>query len=299
MRWLCRFRDAKKTLPKPKVGDFCSIAMEQGFSDACVALCMDEKPVARLAQSCRSAAVEMPRPTVRRWCEHGYRTAFDKTINDLREHFKPDGVAGTHHSYPRPSSSCFVPFTSLSCMALADQRQKVVQERADAAEAQRQADIKARTEQAAAAKDARDAAAAAAAAARVASEAAPAAAKEASGAGKAAKASEKEAAAAEGAAIGARKTLETTAAKVVEDKAAAAAKPAAPAGTEATGTGTERAVHATITITVDDNNETQLVVYEGQTAEEAVVEYCQTNAADDTAGCIRQLLPVVIEKLGE
>jgi hypothetical protein len=58
-------------------------------------------------------------------------------------------------------------------------------------------------------------------------------------------------------------------------------------------------VHATITITVDDNSETQLVVYEGQSAEEAVVEYCQANAADDTAGCIRQLLPVVIEKLGE
>ena len=297
MRWLCRFRDAKKTLPKPKVGDFCSIAMEQGFSDACVALCMDEKPVARLAQSCRSAAVEMPRPTVRRWCEHGYRTAFDKTINDLREHFKPDGVAGTHHTDPSPTAFDPLPLTSLSCLARADQRQKVVQERADAAEAQRQADIKARTEQAAAAKDARDAAAAAAAAARVASEAAPAAAKEASGAGKAAKATEKEAAAAAGAASGARKTLETTAAKVEDKAAAAAATPAAPAGTEATGT--ERVVHATITITVDDNNETQLVVYEGQTAEEAVVEYCQANAADDTAGCIRQLLPVVIEKLGE
>ena len=73
-------RDAKKTLPKPKVGDYCSNAMEQGFSDACNAICMDEKPVARLAQACRSAAVEMPRPTVRRWCEHGYRTAFEKTV---------------------------------------------------------------------------------------------------------------------------------------------------------------------------------------------------------------------------
>jgi hypothetical protein len=57
------FRDAKKTLPKPKVGDFCTNAMEQGFSDACIALCMEQEPVSRIAQSCRAAAVEMPRPT--------------------------------------------------------------------------------------------------------------------------------------------------------------------------------------------------------------------------------------------
>ena len=82
-------RDAKKTLPKPKVGDFCSNAMEQGFSDACNAICMDEKPVARLAQACRSAAVEMPRPTVRRWCEHGYRTAFEKTVRVTRPKIYP------------------------------------------------------------------------------------------------------------------------------------------------------------------------------------------------------------------
>ena len=62
---------------------------------------------------------------------------------------------------------------------------------------------------------------------------------------------------------------------------------------------TERVVHATISVTIDDNNEAKLVVYEGQNAEEAVLEFCQTNAADDVSACIRQLLPVVIEKLGE
>lgn len=61
--------------------------MEQGFSDACVALCMEQQPVARVAQTCRAAAIEMPRPTVRRWCEHGYNTAFRKTMEDLRTHF--------------------------------------------------------------------------------------------------------------------------------------------------------------------------------------------------------------------
>ena len=37
-------REAKKTLPRPKVGDFCSVAMEQGFSDACVPLCLGNTP---------------------------------------------------------------------------------------------------------------------------------------------------------------------------------------------------------------------------------------------------------------
>ena len=63
--------------------------MEQAFSDACVALCLNERPVSRVAQSCRAAAVEMPRPTVRRWCEHGYNVAFSKTSKDLATHFKP------------------------------------------------------------------------------------------------------------------------------------------------------------------------------------------------------------------
>lgn len=81
--------DAKKTLPRPKVGDFCSIAMEQGFSDACVSLCMGQPPTPRLAQTCRSASIEMPRPTVRKWCEHGYTVGFQKTVQDLRNYFLP------------------------------------------------------------------------------------------------------------------------------------------------------------------------------------------------------------------
>lgn len=82
-----RCREAKKTLPKPKVGDYCTIAMEQGFSDACVALCMDQQPQSRVAQTCRAASMEMPRPTVRKFCEHGYMTAFDKTVKELKNHF--------------------------------------------------------------------------------------------------------------------------------------------------------------------------------------------------------------------
>lgn len=35
----------------------------------------------------------MPRPTVRRWCEHGYNTAYQKTLADLATHFNNDNAA--------------------------------------------------------------------------------------------------------------------------------------------------------------------------------------------------------------
>jgi hypothetical protein len=53
---------------------------------------MGQVPMARVAQTCRSAAIEMPRPTVRKWCEHGYTVAYDKTKVDLATHFKPAPV---------------------------------------------------------------------------------------------------------------------------------------------------------------------------------------------------------------
>lgn len=80
-------RDAKKVLPRPKVGDFCSHAMEQAYSDACMDLCHGHVPVSRLAQSCRAASMEMPRPTVRRWCEHGYTQGFEATRKGLATYF--------------------------------------------------------------------------------------------------------------------------------------------------------------------------------------------------------------------
>lgn len=61
--------------------------MEQGFKDACQALCQGNKPVPRIAQSCRAAAIEMPRPTVRKWCEHGYRQGYSKTVESLKTYF--------------------------------------------------------------------------------------------------------------------------------------------------------------------------------------------------------------------
>jgi hypothetical protein len=111
-------REAKRTLPRPKVGDFCSTAMEQGFSDVCVALCMDQVPVARVAQTCRSAAIEMPRPTVRKWCEHGYNVAYAKTLKDLRNHWKAadDAAKKATESKVRPTPACVVCALHVLCV---------------------------------------------------------------------------------------------------------------------------------------------------------------------------------------
>lgn len=182
-------REAKRTLPRPKVGDFCSTAMEQGFSDACIALCMDQVPVGRVSQTCRAAAIEMPRPTVRRWCEHGYNVAFQKTVKDLSEYFKPQAVA----------------------------EEPVVEESQPNEEV-------------------------------------------------------------------------ATEARSLEDEASSNIYK------ESTD---NRTVLATIPVTLDDTETKNLVVHEGQNAEEAVVEFCREHVPNEVGTCIRQLLSVVIEKLTE
>ena len=179
-------REAKRTLPRPKVGDFCTIAMEQGFADACVPLCTDVRPVSRVAQVCRSAAMEMPRPTVRKWCEHGYSVAYEKTLRDLRSHFKPDTTVVT------PSEP-------------------------------------------------------------VAAEIPP--------------------------------EIETPPTPIVEET------PAIVIEDEPVGE-----ITATIPVTLDDKT-IDLNIRKGQTAEDAVVEFCKEFVNEDVPGCIRQLLPVVLERM--
>jgi hypothetical protein len=185
---LAMCREAKRTLPRPKVGDFCSTAMEQGFSDACVAICMDERPVNRVAQTCRAAAIEMPRPTVRRWCEHGYNVAFQKTVEDLSAYFGPKDII------PVPDFPKDVAPVEAAHSGIPREEQP----------------------------------------------------------------------------------------NVYRDSM-----------------GDSRAVLATIPITLDDNSTKDLIVHEGQNAEEAVVEFCRDNVPNDVSTCIRQLLTVVIEKLDE
>lgn len=181
-------REAKRTLPRPKVGDFCSTAMEQGFSDVCFALCMDQPIVNRVAQSCRSAAIEMPRPTVRRWCEHGYTVAFEKTIDDLTPYFQSN-----------PGSA--------DAEDVAQGHDEVIAKTGNTPDDN----------------------------------------------------------------VEIYKSSQTEARKVV----------------------------ATLPITLDDNSTKDLLVHEGQSAEEAVVEFCRENVPAEVSNCIRQLLSVTIEKLAE
>ena len=147
-----------------------------------------EVPVSnRVAQACRAAAIEMPRPTVRKWCEHGYNTAFVKTKYDLKNHF------------------------SL----------RKLEEEAKAADSKGE----------------------------VKSEA------------------------------------------VVEEK-----KEAEPeTGNEETDT-TGKEILTTVPITLDDKT-FDLNVYQGQNAEEAVVTFCKKNVSEDVGACIRQLLPLVLERV--
>lgn len=178
--------------------------MEQGFSDACVALCLEQPPVARVAQTCRSAAIEMPRPTVRRWCEHGYTVAFSKTVRDLSTYFSPP-----------PSSSSSAAST--------------------------QAETQTQTQ-------------------------------------------------------GERAFQEDSARRALESDSHGAA---AYHTHSQTAHEEKRAVLASIPVTLDDERTQELRVHAGETAEEAVVAFCRTHVASEVGVCIRQLLPVVLEKLQE
>lgn len=169
-------KEAKKILPRPKVGDFCSVAMEQGFSDACIPLCMGEVPVPRIAQACRAASMEMPRPTIRKWCEHGYKQGYHKTSADLKSHFAA------------PAANVFSGFENGEGNANADLSDSTLPTKQE-----------------------------------------------------------------------------------------------------------ERKIVETIPVTLDDNT-LDLNLYEGQSPEDAVAEFCHTHVADDPSGCIRQLLPVVLDR---
>lgn len=144
----------------------------------------------RVAQACRAAAIEMPRPTVRKWCEHGYNSAFMKARYDLKSHF----------SAPRD-----------------------LQEEA-AAESETKSE------------DAKSA------------------------------------------------ESETTSEKTSSDSE----------GEQDETSGKE--ILTTVPITLDDKTY-DLNVYQGQNAEEAVVGFCKKNVSDDVGACIRQLLPLVLERI--
>ena len=97
--------DALKQQSSSKPGSFCRMAMEKGFKDSCLALCVKRKAEYDIAATCRAAATELPRPAVRRWCEHGYREAFYKTSKDLAVLFERTENHGNSHRGDHISSN--------------------------------------------------------------------------------------------------------------------------------------------------------------------------------------------------
>lgn len=190
-REICR--DAKKQLPRPKIGDFCDMGMEQAYSDACIALCQEEKAVSRIAQTCRAAAIEMPRPTVRKWCEHGYNAAFDKTKRDVGRFFYDEKMREQQREQQRNGG----------------------------------------------------------------------------------------------------KDGSTSVKETAPQQATQQATQQAPATSSASAT---RKVLTSVPINLDDTT-LDLNVYEGETAEDATIAFCKIHLKDDMSGCIRQLLPNVLDAM--
>ena len=58
----------------------------------------------------------------------------------------------------------------------------------------------------------------------------------------------------------------------------------------------DKEVSLTIPVTLDDKT-MDLLVHVGESAEEAVIAFCKKNVADDVSTCIRQLVPVVLERI--
>ena len=169
------------------------MGMEQAYSDACIALCQEEKAVSRIAQTCRAAAIEMPRPTVRKWCEHGYNAAFDKTKRDVGRFFYNEKMREQQREQQRNGG----------------------------------------------------------------------------------------------------KDGSTSVKETAPQQASQQATQQAPATSSASAT---RKVLTSVPINLDDTT-LDLNVYEGETAEDATIAFCKIHLKDDMSGCIRQLLPNVLDAM--
>jgi hypothetical protein len=85
--------DAKKLYPRPRVGDACIRGMENGFYDVCVPACLAKAPENRIWSACKKSSNELPKPTMGKWCEHGYREGYRAASIKLEGVFgeKPSG----------------------------------------------------------------------------------------------------------------------------------------------------------------------------------------------------------------
>lgn len=88
-------REARKLYPRPRVGNACSDGMEAGFYDVCMPTCMGKESENRIWYACKKASDELPKPTMARWCEHGYREGYRAASIKLEGVFSAaDGTDG-------------------------------------------------------------------------------------------------------------------------------------------------------------------------------------------------------------
>lgn len=57
--------------------------MESAFYDYCVPTCLGRSPENRIWHACKKASDELPKPTMGKWCEHGYREGYRATVLKL------------------------------------------------------------------------------------------------------------------------------------------------------------------------------------------------------------------------
>lgn len=64
--------------------------METGYYDVCMPLCLGQKVENRQWYACRKVSDELPKPTMARWCEHGYVAGFNAAGRALVNVFQSD-----------------------------------------------------------------------------------------------------------------------------------------------------------------------------------------------------------------
>lgn len=64
--------------------------MEIGYYDACIPMCLNKPVENRQWYACQKVSNELPKPTMARWCEHGYLEGYRGALQKLQGVFQAD-----------------------------------------------------------------------------------------------------------------------------------------------------------------------------------------------------------------
>ena len=73
--------------------------MEAGYYDVCMPLCLHQRIENRQWYACKKVSDELPKPTMARWCEHGYGEGFRAAQNKLGGVFQTTTDSTTSDSH--------------------------------------------------------------------------------------------------------------------------------------------------------------------------------------------------------